>query len=402
MRKIIAAAIVCLLPSAALAGSSPNWVSGYVPTAAQWNAEFASKQDDLGYVPLNKAGDSMIGHLGLVASTTSGSGLTMNVGVAPTAPNNGDVWMTNAGLYYRDNGVTIGPLFGTGSAAALTSVSDTNITATLSGTPATALLQPVAITLGWSGTLAAGRLNANVVQAITNDTNVTGSIATQNLTLGWAGTLAVTRGGTGASTKSAAASNILPTPANAGDVVYWNGTAWVTVAGNTVGTKVLQETSTGVPSWVAAGTGTVTSVTCGTGLSGGTFTTSGTCATSLSTLTNSIAASVSLNNTASYFDGPTVAQGTSGTWLATGKVTVSSPTADGIVCKLWDGTTVIDVGVVNLVAGSNAPIALSGVLASPAANIKISCRDTNTTSGSIVNTADAIVKASTLTVIRIQ
>jgi hypothetical protein len=41
--------------------------------------------------------------------------------------------------------------------AALTKVDDTNITATLGGTPATALMQPVSITLGWSGTLSVAR-----------------------------------------------------------------------------------------------------------------------------------------------------------------------------------------------------------------------------------------------------
>ena len=66
-------------------------------------------------------------------------------------------------------------------------VNDTNITIT-----------SVANThsLGWSGTLAAGRLNTNVVQAIINGTNVTGSITAQTLTLGWTGTLANTLGGT--------------------------------------------------------------------------------------------------------------------------------------------------------------------------------------------------------------
>lgn len=81
--------------------------------------------------------------------------------------------------------------------AALTRVNDTNVTLTLGGTPASALLAAASLTLGWTGTLAASRLNANVVQAVTNDTNVTGSIATQTLTLGWTGQLAVGRGGTG-------------------------------------------------------------------------------------------------------------------------------------------------------------------------------------------------------------
>lgn len=48
-------------------------------------------------------------------------------------------------------------------------------------------------TVTWAGTLAAGRLNANVVQSIVNDTNVTGSISAQALTLAWTGTLAKTR-----------------------------------------------------------------------------------------------------------------------------------------------------------------------------------------------------------------
>ncbi len=62
-----------------------------------------------------------------------------------------------------------------------TVANDTNVT----GSIATGTL-----TLGWTGTLAAGRLNSNVVQAVTNDTNVTGSISAQTLTIGWSGALA--------------------------------------------------------------------------------------------------------------------------------------------------------------------------------------------------------------------
>src|SRR5205814_7031443 len=63
-----------------------------------------------------------------------------------------------------------------------------------------------------------------------------------------------------------------------------------------------------------AGSGTVTSVTCGSGLSGGTITTTGTCAVNLSVITNALGANVSLNSIGTFFDGPSVAQGTSGTW----------------------------------------------------------------------------------------
>jgi hypothetical protein len=72
-----------------------------------------------------------------------------------------------------------------------------------------------------------------------------------------------------------------PTAITAGDVVYFNGTNFVVLSGNNSGTKFLQETAAGVPSWATvAGSGTVTSVTCGTGLDGGTFTSTGTCSLS--------------------------------------------------------------------------------------------------------------------------
>src|SRR5262245_1646170 len=139
--------------------------------------------------------------------------------------------------------------------AALTRVDDTNVTLTLGGTPATALLQAVSLTLGWTGTLSgtrggtgvnngastitiggsvsligaftfSGTLSGNTAvtfptsgtlattsqlptpSALTrvDDTNVTltlgGSptvalLAATSLTLGWTGTLSGTRGGTG-------------------------------------------------------------------------------------------------------------------------------------------------------------------------------------------------------------
>ena len=59
-------------------------------------------------------------------------------------------------------------------------------------------------------------------------------------------------------------------------------------------------------------------------------------------ITNSLAADVLLNSIANYFDGPTVAQGTVGTWFASGTVTVlDTAGAAAFDAKLWDGTTVI-------------------------------------------------------------
>jgi len=134
--------------------------------------------------------------------------------------------------------------------AALTETDDTNVTMTLGGTPATALLRSVSMTLGWAGQLAVGRggsgastltgiLVGNGTSAFTgvagtasqllrrnagntayeffsggnltktDDTNVTltlggtptaSLINAVSLTLGWTGQLGVGRGGSGAST----------------------------------------------------------------------------------------------------------------------------------------------------------------------------------------------------------
>lgn len=44
------------------------------------------------------------------ASTTARASLRLEHGVAPTSPNDGDIWTTTAGLFVRINGATIGPL----------------------------------------------------------------------------------------------------------------------------------------------------------------------------------------------------------------------------------------------------------------------------------------------------
>lgn len=128
--------------------------------------------------------------LGLLFSST---GCSLSSGsAAPSGGNNCDVYFKSDGTIYVKTGgawvqLSVGLVV---TPAALTKVDDTNITLTLGGTPSTALLQATSITAGWTGTLASGRLNSNVVQGVTNDTNITGSISTQNLTLGWSGTLA--------------------------------------------------------------------------------------------------------------------------------------------------------------------------------------------------------------------
>ncbi|WP_407174534.1 hypothetical protein [Bradyrhizobium sp. STM 3562] len=148
--------------------------------------------------------------------------------------------------------------------------------------------------------------------------------------------------------------------------------------------------------------GTVTSVTCGPGLSGGTISSSGACAVSLSVFTNSIGANVSLSSTSTYFDGPSVAQGNTGTWLAMGQATVSGPSGDVIACKLWDGSSVLDSSIVTITAASaTLDVHLSGYLSAPVGNLKISCKDSTSTSGFIIGNNSGTGKDSTVSVVRI-
>lgn len=151
-----------------------------------------------------------------------------------------------------------------------------------------------------------------------------------------------------------------------------------------------------------AGGGTVTSVAAGYGISGGTITGSGTHAVSLTSLTNSIGADVAMNNTANFFDGPSVAQGTSGTWFASGTVTLTDTTNSFFLLKLWDGTTVLaSTQVLVLSTQFPASISLSGLITSPAGNLRISVRDASSTVGKILTNASGGGKDSTVTAIRI-
>jgi hypothetical protein len=71
--------------------------------------------------------------------------------------------------------------------------------------------------------------------------------------------------------------------------------------------------------------------------------------------------------------------------------------------KLWDGTTVIDsTQVVSTGASFTVQICLSGVLTSPAANIRISVSDASRNTGSIKFNASGNTKDSFIYGVRIQ
>lgn len=125
-------------------------------------------------------------------------------------------------------------------------------------------------------------------------------------------------------------------------------------------------------------------------------------AANMAPITNSISGNVSLSNTANYFDGPSIAQGTSGTWFASGTITVYDPGAATFSVKLWDGTTVISsTRTDSPTAGAATAISISGFISSPAGNIRISVKDELSVNGLILANNSGNSKDSTVTAIRV-
>lgn len=120
-------------------------------------------------------------------------------------------------------------------------------------------------------------------------------------------------------------------------------------------------------------------------------------------LTSSLGADVALNNNANYFDGPSIAQGTSGTWFVIATITlVDTAAGSNFYAKLWDGTTIIDSGnAVSAAANFRITITLAGVIASPVADLKISVRDPDTTTGKMEYNRTGNSKDCTITTFRI-
>src|SRR6185437_9686780 len=103
--------------------SNPGFVTGQVPSAAQWNQIFSGKFD--------YAGGLLGGALGIPASSALSATFNIIPGTAPVSPNNGDIWTTPSGIFTQVNGATVGPL-GTGGASGL-NVGSTAITGGTSG-----------------------------------------------------------------------------------------------------------------------------------------------------------------------------------------------------------------------------------------------------------------------------
>jgi hypothetical protein len=107
---ILIAALIWASPAAAQTCQMSWFNQGSVPSAAQWQSCWNSKQNTLTYTPLSTAGGTMLGKLNLVPSLAASAGINIGQGVTPVSPINGDIWVTIAGMYVQVNGTTVGPL----------------------------------------------------------------------------------------------------------------------------------------------------------------------------------------------------------------------------------------------------------------------------------------------------
>lgn len=165
----------------------------------------------------------------------------------PTASSATDILVSNGGVVSTRTVASLGiPVI---TPAALTKTDDTNVTLTLGGTPASALLQSVSMTLGWNGLLSISRGGTGLGTLGTANQVLrvnAGGTALEYATLTDldAQTLTWTKATSNLAISNGNSVNLFNlTSLTSGDLIKWDGTDWVNFA----------------PNWTT-NTGTVTSV----------------------------------------------------------------------------------------------------------------------------------------------
>lgn len=142
-RILFALALLLAAPVAASAQSGCSYIYyGAVLTPQQWQNCFQQKQDNLGYSPVNKAGDTMSGPLVAWPSSSTKAGFILTPGTAPSSPADGSIWVTSSGVYVQVNGSTVGPLTGGTASDILDSIGSTQGDVLYRGSSGWAVLPP--------------------------------------------------------------------------------------------------------------------------------------------------------------------------------------------------------------------------------------------------------------------
>jgi hypothetical protein len=145
------------LASSVATGTTTPVITLNVPTASATNRGALSSTD---WSTFNGKQATITGG----ATTIASSNLTASRALASDVSGKVAVSATTATELGYVSGVTsaiqtqLNAKQGTITPSALTKTDDTNVTLTLGGTPTTSLLQAVSLTLGWTGTLADGRI----------------------------------------------------------------------------------------------------------------------------------------------------------------------------------------------------------------------------------------------------
>ncbi len=121
----------------------------------------------------------------------------------------------------------------------------------------------------------------------------------------------------------------------------------------------------------------------------------------LTYLTKSTTADIAVASTSVLVDGPVVSQGSSGIWFATGTITITNGGVGNtlLYAQLWDGTNIIDTASGSAITSLTGSLSVSGIIASPTGNLRISAGSNRATTMSF--NATGASKDCTVTVIRI-
>ncbi|RXG93031.1 hypothetical protein [Bradyrhizobium zhanjiangense] len=124
----------------------------------------------------------------------------------------------------------------------------------------------------------------------------------------------------------------------------------------------------------------------------------------ITSMTSSLGADVAMSVTNTYYDGPSIAQGSVGKWEVCAVVTVTNTAAaTEINWKLWDGTTVIASGSAPITASGARQTISTGVhpINTPAGNLRISLRDIATSTSKMEFNRSGSGKDCTISATRI-